>query len=105
MRRPLSIRRDAVNRAVNAGTGTMTTLLARNATLLVTMDGERRELRDASLFARDGMIEAVGPTEVLPRIADEVLDLSGQIVLPGLVNCHHHLDQVLTRNLPGGQNT
>jgi 8-oxoguanine deaminase len=83
----------------------MTTLLARNATLLVTMDGERRELRDASLFARDGMIEAVGPTEVLPRIADEVLDLSGQIVLPGLVNCHHHLDQVLTRNLPGGQNT
>jgi 8-oxoguanine deaminase len=83
----------------------MTTLLARNATILVTMDGERRELPNAGLFARDGMIEAVGPTEVLPKIADDVLDLSGQIVLPGLVNCHHHLDQVLTRNLPAGQNT
>ena len=83
----------------------MTTLLARNATILVTMDGERRELPNAGLFARDGMIEAVGTTEVLPKIADDVLDLSGQIVLPGLVNCHHHLDQVLTRNLPAGQNT
>jgi len=25
--------------------------------------------------------------------------------LPGLINCHHHLDQLLTRNLPAGQNT
>src|SRR5205823_10207942 len=37
--------------------------------------------------------------------ADPVLDLRGQIVLPGLVNCHHHLDQTLTRNIPAGQNT
>jgi 8-oxoguanine deaminase len=83
----------------------MVTLLARNADVLVTMDGERRELRDAGLFARDGMIEQVGPTSELPETADEVLDLSGQILLPGLINCHHHLDQVLTRNLPAGQNT
>ena len=83
----------------------MPTLLARNADVLVTMDGERRELRDAGLFARDGFIEQVGPTSELPETADEVLDLSGNIVLPGLINCHHHLDQVLTRNLPKGQNT
>ena len=83
----------------------MATLLARNADVLVTMDGERRELRDAGLFARDGVIEQVGPTSELPDSADTVLDLSGQIVLPGLINCHHHLDQMLTRNLPAGQNT
>ena len=83
----------------------MATLLARHADVLVTMDEARRELRDGGLFARDGFIEQVGPTAELPASADVVLDLRGQIVLPGLVNCHHHLDQVLTRNLPAGQNT
>ena len=85
--------------------GRVTTLLAKNAEVLVTMDGERRELRGAGLFARDGVIELVGPTAALPDAADTVLDLSGQILLPGLINCHHHLDQVLTRNLPAGQDT
>ncbi|MCA9878473.1 MAG: hypothetical protein KC442_11845, partial [Thermomicrobiales bacterium] len=66
----------------------MSTLLARNAEVLVTMDGERRELRHASLFARDGVIEQIGDATALPRDADVVLDLAGQIVLPGLVNCH-----------------
>ena len=83
----------------------MATLLARNADVLVTMDGERRELRNASLFARDGEIEVVGPADDLPQSADVVLDLSGQILLPGLINCHHHLDQTLTRNIPAAQNT
>jgi len=68
------------------------------------MDGTRRELRDAGLFARDGFIEQVASTDELPTSADTVLDLRGQILLPGLVNCHHHLDQVLTRNLPVAQN-
>src|SRR5262249_8590126 len=40
----------------------------------------------------------------LPKTADKVLDLSGQIVLPGFVNTHHHLDQTLTRNFPEAQN-
>ncbi len=83
----------------------MTTLLAKNATIVVTMDDKRRELREAGVFVRDGFIEQVAPTDELPTSADMVLDLRGQIMLPGLVNCHHHLDQVLTRNLPAGQNT
>ncbi|MEJ2069048.1 MAG: 8-oxoguanine deaminase [Syntrophobacterales bacterium] len=82
----------------------MATLLAKNAQLLVTMDEERREIPDAGLFVRDGVIEAVGPSQELPGNADVVLDLAGQIVLPGLVNTHHHLDQTLTRNLPQAQN-
>jgi 8-oxoguanine deaminase len=75
----------------------MPTLLARNAAVLVTMDDGRRELHNAGLFARDGIIEQ------LPSSADRVLDLTGQIVLPGFVNTHHHLDQTLTRNLPAAQ--
>jgi len=83
----------------------MATLLAKNADMLVTMDRQRRELKDAGLFARDGVIEKIGPSAELPESADVVLDLKGHILLPGLINCHHHLDQILTRNLPAGQNT
>ena len=82
----------------------MPTLLAKNAEVLVTMDGKRRELKNAGLYAEDGMIKKVGPDEELPTTADTVVDLTGQIVLPGFVNTHHHLNQTLTRNLPAGQN-
>ncbi len=82
----------------------MSTLLLRNAALLVTMDGERRRIEGGGIFVRDNVIEAVGPTAELPREADRVLDASGMIVLPGLVNTHHHLYQTLTRALPAVQN-
>ncbi|KGF72630.1 hydroxydechloroatrazine ethylaminohydrolase [Neosynechococcus sphagnicola sy1] len=82
----------------------MRTLLAKNAEVLVTMDGERRELKDAGIYAEDGMIKQVGPMSELPGTADTVVDCSGQIVLPGFVNTHHHLNQTLTRNLPAAQN-
>ncbi len=82
----------------------MSTLLVRNAAMVVTMDATRREIAGGGLFARDGIIEQVGADATLPASADSVLDASGQILLPGLVNCHHHLDQTLTRNLPAGQN-
>lgn len=57
------------------------------------------------LFARDGVIEQVGPTAELPTTADTVLDLAGHIVLPGLINTHHHLYQGLTRVIPAGQDS
>ena len=82
----------------------MRTLLAKNADLLVTMDEQRRELHNVSLYAEDGFIRQIGPALELPQSADTVLDLRGQILLPGFVNCHHHLNQTLTRNLPSSQN-
>ena len=82
----------------------MTTLLVRNAHILVTMDSERREISGGGLFIRDGSIEAAGPTAELPSSAEEVLDLSNHLVLPGLVNTHHHLYQTLTRAIPAAQN-
>ncbi len=81
----------------------MPTLLVRSASLLVTMDGQRREIQDGGLFARDGWIEQVGPSDSLPPEADEVLNLQGHLVLPGLVNTHHHLYQTLTRVVPEAQ--
>jgi 8-oxoguanine deaminase len=81
----------------------MSTLLVKNAALLVTMDGERRRIEDGGIFVRDNVIEAVGPTGELPQEADRVIVASGMIVLPGLVNTHHHLYQTLTRALPAVQ--
>ena len=75
----------------------MPTLLIRNARLLVTMDAQRREIADGAVFVRDNVIEAVGPTAELPTTADEVIAAHDQIVIPGLVNTHHHMTQTLTR--------
>lgn len=82
----------------------MPTLLVRHATILVTMDDQRREISDGGLYIRDGFIEHVGATSELPETADEVLDLSGHILLPGLINTHHHFYQTLTRVVPAAQN-
>ncbi len=77
----------------------MSTLLLRNADLLVTMDGSRRRIADGGLLVRDNVIEQVGPTAELPAAADRIIDARGMVVLPGLVNTHHHLYQTLTRCL------
>jgi len=80
------------------------TLLIRNARLLVTMDDARREIADGGVFARDNVIEAVGASADLPREADDVIDARDQIVIPGLVNTHHHMYQTLTRVIGPAQN-
>ncbi len=88
----------------------MSTLFLKNADLLVTMDDpDRRRIPDGALFARDRVVKQVGPTAELLRAypeyaeADRVIDARGMIVLPGLVNTHHHLYQTLTRAVPAAQ--
>ncbi len=75
----------------------MSTLLLKHADLLVTMDAARQRIPDGGLFVRDNEIVQVGPTADLPETADTVIDAAGMVVLPGLVNTHHHLCQTLTR--------
>lgn len=81
----------------------MPTTLLQNSTLLVTMDDARRRIAGGGLYIEDNVIRQVGPTAELPPAADRVLDAGGMVVLPGLVNCHHHLYQSLTRALPTAQ--
>lgn len=83
----------------------MTTLFVKNIHTLVTMDEARRELTDGALFIRDGVIEWVGQTTEREFDADEVLDLRGHVVIPGMVNTHHHMYQTLTRVIPGCQDS
>lgn len=78
----------------------MPTLLVQPIHTLVTMDDDRREIVNAALFIRDGVIVFAGPADDLPsdmRTADDVMDLRHHIVIPGLVNAHHHMFQSLTR--------
>lgn len=81
----------------------MATLLIRNANAVATFDDAGRELRDASVFVRDNVIEWVGPAADLPQEADEVINAQNCVVIPGLVNTHHHMYQSLTRAIPGVQ--
>lgn len=81
----------------------MPTLLVKHAHVLVTMDGDRREIADGALFARDGVIEWIGATRDAMQTADDVIDATDCVLLPGLVNTHHHLFQTLTRAVPAAQ--
>ena len=88
------------------------TLLLKNADVLCTMSepGENEsniegEIRGGGLFARNGIIEAVGESSSLPQIADTIIDMKGHVVIPGMVNTHHHLFQNLTRAVPAAQNS
>ena len=85
------------------------TLLLKHADLLCTMADASAEqpagteIQDAGLYARDGVIEQVGPTASLPDDADQIIDMTGHVVIPGMVNTHHHLFQNLTRVVPPAQ--
>jgi cytosine/adenosine deaminase-related metal-dependent hydrolase len=81
----------------------MPSLLIRHAAHLAAMDDGDAEWSDAGLYAVDGVIRQVGPTAGLPDTADETIDARGMILLPGLVNTHHHFFQTLTRCTPGAQ--
>ena len=86
----------------------MSTLLVRHIQNLITLNADRQQTRgersrtiaDGAIFVRDNLIEYVGPTADLPpdrSTADRVIDAREMIILPGMVNTHHHLYQTLTR--------
>ena len=82
----------------------MTSLLIRNAHTVATQNDAGDELHNASILVQDGLIASIGPVHELPDTADEVIDARGHLVVPGLVNTHHHMYQSLTRAVPAVQN-
>ena len=80
----------------------MSTLLIRRIAQLVTCDDSDRVLRDVDVYCEDGFIKTIGTD--LPVTADETIDGQYMFCYPGLVNTHHHLYQVFSRNLPQVQN-
>jgi 8-oxoguanine deaminase len=89
----------------------MTTLLIRDARCIACFDhadpSRAAELRDASIYIQGHRIVYIGPTDGLPpqaQQAQEVIDARHHLVIPGLVNTHHHMYQSLTRAIPAVQN-
>src|SRR3712207_2117937 len=82
----------------------MPTLLVKNAELLASLDDADNRWPGGGLYAVDGVIQQVGSSADLPQTADQVIDARGMLIMPGMVNTHHHFYQTLTRNLPAAQN-
>ncbi|WP_130849269.1 8-oxoguanine deaminase [Intestinimonas timonensis] len=73
-------------------------LLVKNIRWLVTCNDAGEVLEHASMLVRNGVIVSIDqPGDVK---ADEVIDASGMILYPGMINAHHHLYQIFSRNLP-----
>jgi 8-oxoguanine deaminase len=84
------------------------TLLIREAACLATQDDQASEWPGASVWCRNGFIERIiaadEPLDAWIAQADEVVDARHHVVLPGLINTHHHMVQSLTRAIPAVQN-
>src|SRR3954466_10982615 len=71
-----------------------TSLIRSRRTITRTLDHDRwEEIADGAVLQKDGIIEAVGTyTDLHARYPDAPVIGSGrQILLPGCVNCHHHV--------------
>ena len=88
----------------------MTTLLIHRARCIALLDDANTELQEASLLVRDGRIDRIFKSNepvdawLAPGAVDEVIDARHHVVVPGLINTHHHMYQSLTRAVPQVQN-
>jgi 8-oxoguanine deaminase len=80
------------------------TLLIKNALCIATMDDDSRELKNSSILIEAGLIKWIGTAGEEPHEATETINAQGHLVVPGLVNTHHHMYQSLTRAIPAVQN-
>lgn len=75
-------------------------LIIRGGTV-VTMDGSRRVIDNGSVAVKDGRIVAVGKSAEIDRAygAREIVNASGHVVIPGLINGHTHVPMTLFRGI------
>ncbi|MEM2900869.1 MAG: 8-oxoguanine deaminase, partial [Thermoplasmata archaeon] len=73
-------------------------ILIKNASAIATVDKKRRVIKNGSVYIEGNEIVEVG--KELKEKAELKIDAKGMVVLPGLVNTHHHLYQTLFRNVP-----
>lgn len=72
---------------------------------IITMNPAREIIDDGALAVSGDRIDAVGKTaELRRRYPDaEEIDLTGHIVMPGLIDTHVHLAQTMLRGLSEGK--
>ncbi len=80
-------------------------LLLKNCYYVATFDENDRELRNVDIYIENNRIKRIGRDfRVETDLTVQVYDCSNLVIIPGLVNTHHHFFQVLTRNYPPVQN-
>lgn len=80
----------------------MSRLLLKNIFHLATLNGDRDRLNSMDVLIADNQIRKIGRNIVDDKA--EVIDCSTKLVIPGLINSHHHLFQTFQRNIPAVQN-
>jgi 8-oxoguanine deaminase len=81
----------------------MASLLIQQAAHIVSMDDNDTRWTDSGMYVNENVIQHIGPLAQLPQQADQIINARNMIILPGLINTHHHFYQTLTRNLPAAQ--
>ena len=76
-------------------------LFIKNIKQIITCDANDTVFSNVNMLMSNGEIKYIGKESFE---ADKVLDATGMVMYPGLVNTHHHLYQIFTRNLPQVQN-
>jgi len=81
----------------------MSKILINNPLLVATMNDEQDEFSRGHILIENDKITSIGSNDYQGD-ADEAIDASNMVVLPGFINTHHHFYQTLTRNIPRMQN-
>src|SRR5581483_3959948 len=76
-------------------------LLLKNISYLVTANSSNQIIKNTSLLIENNLIKEINTSK---KSADEIIDAEGMIVIPGLINCHHHTFQCLLRGRNDLQN-
>lgn len=75
-------------------------VIFRGGAVIAPGEDDVTEIADGFVAVRDGRISAVGPAGDAAQLeADECIDTTGQVVLPGFVNAHTHMAMVTFRGL------
>ncbi len=78
----------------------MSKILIENPLVIVTQNENKDELKNKNILIEDNLIKSMDYSPKEGEKFDKVIDATGKLVMPGMVNCHHHLYQTLTRNVP-----
>lgn len=80
----------------------MSKILLKNIFQLVTMNDNRDRYSNIDIVIDSNIIKKIG--RGLDCNGAEIINCSTKLVIPGLVNSHHHLFQTFQRNIPAVQN-
>jgi len=81
----------------------MNRILFRDVDAIATFDPAGSELRGGWLLVEDGRIAGLGEGPLPVGPFDDIITGQDRVMVPGLVNTHHHLYQTLFRAVPGAQ--